>query len=77
MLKPVIYTTPSCFYCKLTKAFFHEKGVEYEEKNVATDEKARQEMVDVSGQMGVPVTVIGDKVVVGFDKKLLSELLGL
>jgi glutaredoxin 3 len=72
-----IYTTPSCVYCKMSKAFFDQNNVKYEEKDVAVDEKAREEMVQKSGQLGVPVIDIDGKLVVGFDKKRLSELLGL
>ncbi len=77
MTKVTIYTTPTCVYCKMAKAMFQEKGVQYEEKDVATDLKAREEMVNKSGQLGVPVIDVGGKVVVGFDKQRLLDLLGL
>ena len=75
MVKPVIYTTPTCQFCKMAKAFFEEKGVTYEEKDVASDLQARQKMVDKSGQLGVPVITIGDNVVVGFNRHALEQLL--
>ena len=75
MSKVKIYTTPTCTYCKLTKAFFIENNVEYDEKDVSTDQVALKEMVELSGQMGVPVTVIGESVVLGFDKTTLEELI--
>ncbi len=75
MIQPVIYTTPTCQFCKMAKAFFEEKGITYEEKNVVTDLQARQEMVDKSGQLGVPVIIIGNDVVVGFNKHTLEHLL--
>lgn len=77
MAKVTIYTTPSCAYCKMAKKFFEENDVEYEEKDVVDDEDARQEAVDKSGQMGVPVIEVGDDVIVGFDKGKLSNLLDL
>ena len=77
MPKVIIYSTPYCVYCKAAKEFFQEHGVEYEEKNVAQDEEARERMIQKSGQMGVPVIEVGDEVVVGFDKKKLSALLQL
>lgn len=77
MAKVTIYTTPSCVYCKAAKAFFTEKKVAYEEKNVAEDVKARDEMVKKSGMMAVPVIDIDGNVVIGFDKAKLSELLGI
>lgn len=72
-----IYTTPTCVYCKMTKEFFKEKNVQYEERDVTTDEKAREEMIQKSGQMGVPVIDIDGTIVTGFDKEKLTELLGL
>lgn len=73
MTKPIIYTTPSCSYCKMAKAFFIESNVEYEEKNVASDMQAQQEMIQKSGQLGVPVTDFGDEIIIGFDKKKFQE----
>lgn len=76
--KPVsIYTTPTCHFCQMSKEFFKEHGVEYTEYNVAADTEKRQEMIDKSGQMGVPVVFIGDEMIVGFDKKRFEEELGL
>ena len=75
MHKVLIYTTPTCVYCKMTKEFLEERNIAYEEKNVSLDEKATQEMVEKSGQMGVPVIDIDGKVIIGFDKGKLSELL--
>lgn len=76
MKNVVIYTTPTCVYCKMAKEFFREKNIQYEEKNVATDAAARELMVQKSGQMGVPVIDIDGEIVVGFDKPRLAELLG-
>lgn len=70
-----IYTTPTCGYCKMAKAFFAEHGVTYDEKNVATDEEARTAMIQKSGQLGVPVIDIDGKIVVGFNRDRLSEIL--
>lgn len=79
MKKVKIYTTATCMYCKMAKEFFHEKGVEYEEYNVGTDVEKRKEMLDISGQMGVPViTVEGEtEPIIGFDKPRLVKALGL
>jgi len=70
-----IYSTPTCPYCNMAKDFFKENSVEYQEFNVAADEKARDEMVKKSGQLGVPVIEIDKNIIVGFDKGKLSELL--
>lgn len=73
----IIYTTPTCHFCQMTKEFFKSNGVTYTEHDVAADQTKRQEMVDKSGQMGVPVIFIGEEMIIGFDRKRLSELLGL
>lgn len=72
-----IYTTPTCHFCQMTKEFFKENNVSYTEHNVASDLEKRQEMIDKSGQMGVPVIFVDDEMVVGFDKNRFVELLGL
>jgi len=77
MAKVTIYTTPTCVYCKAAKDFFAEKGVEYEGFDVSVDAEKRQEMIDKSGQMGVPVIFIDDEMIVGFDKEKVSKLLGI
>ena len=75
MTKVKIYSTPTCPFCKRAKAFFKENNIEYEDVNVAENEKARDEMVKKSGQMGVPVIEIGDKIIVGFDEQELKKAL--
>lgn len=75
--KVVMYTTQTCGYCKMAKAFFSENNISFEEYDVGMDAQKRQEMFDKSHQMGVPVITVGDSVVIGFDKPRLSELLGL
>lgn len=75
MSKVTIYTTPTCVYCKMTKAFFKENNVVYEEKDVSTDAAARDEMIAKSNQMGVPVIDIDGQILVGFDKAGFSGLL--
>jgi len=61
----------------MAKDWFNENGVKYEEFDVVSNLDKRQEMVDKSGQMGVPVIIVDDKVVVGFDQPLLEEFLQL
>ena len=75
--KVTIYSTPTCHYCHMAKDFFDQSGVKYEDYNVVSDLAKRQEMVDKSGQMGVPVIIVGDQMVVGFDQPFLEEILGL
>jgi glutaredoxin-like YruB-family protein len=77
-MKPVaIYTTETCSYCKLAKEFFQKNHVEYQEFDVGRDLEKRQEMIDKSGQMGVPVITVGEDLVVGFNKPRLEELLSI
>ena len=71
-----IYSTPSCVYCNMAKAFFKSNGLDYTEYNVATDLPRRKEMIDKTGQMGVPVIQIDNEVVVGFDESKLGTMLG-
>lgn len=77
MANVTIYSTPTCGYCKMAKAYFQENNVQYTEKDVSVDAAARDEMVQKSGQLGVPVIDIDGNLVVGFDKPKLGELLGL
>ncbi|MBI2057563.1 MAG: glutathione S-transferase N-terminal domain-containing protein [Candidatus Yanofskybacteria bacterium] len=77
MQKITIYTTPTCAYCKMTKAFFKEHNITYEEKDVANNHALAEEMVKKSGQMTVPVIDIDGKILVGFDKEGLSRLLNI
>ena len=72
-----IYSTPTCHFCHAAKDYFTEQGVAYTEHNVASDLVKRQEMIQKSGQMGVPVITVDEGVVVGFDEEKLKQLLGL
>jgi glutaredoxin 3 len=70
-----IYSTPTCVYCRMAKDFFKNNNLAYEEYNVASDLKAREEMVQKSHQLGVPVIDIDGEIIVGFDKGTLSKVL--
>ena len=70
-----VYSTPWCAYCKKAKEYFAAHNVVFTESDVSTDEKARDEMISKSGQLGVPVIDIDGKIVVGFDQDRLAELL--
>jgi len=70
-----IYSTPVCHFCQAAKEYFKTNNVEYTEFDVAADQEKRQEMIEMTGQMGVPVIQIGDDVVVGFDEAKVAELL--
>ena len=73
----VIYSTPTCHFCQQAKEFFKENNVEYTEHDVAADQAKAQEMVQKSGQMGVPVIFIGEEMTIGFDEGRIREQLGL
>ena len=77
MAKVIIYTTPTCVYCRMTKEFFKTHNVVFEEKDVTQDVQARDDMIKQSGQLGVPVINIDGKIVIGFDQARLKELLNI
>lgn len=77
MKKVTIYSTPSCHYCKLAKEFLTAKNIAYTEHNVAADMEKRSEMIEKTGQMGVPVIEIDGELMVGYDEAQLTSLLGL
>lgn len=72
-----IYTTPTCVYCKLAKELFQEHHIPYTEYNVAQDAEKRNELIERTGQMGVPVITIDNDVVVGFDEERIKKLLNI
>jgi glutaredoxin 3 len=72
-----IYSTPVCHFCHAAKEFFQENNIAFTEHDVAASAEKRQEMIDLTGQMGVPVIKISDDIVIGFDEAKLRELLKL
>ena len=70
-----IYTTPTCPWCKKAKDYLQGKGVQYTEHNVAEDRDKLDEMVQLTGQRGVPVIIAGDQVIVGFNESKINEAL--
>ena len=70
-----VYSTPGCPWCDVAKDFFKSHNLDFEDIDVSIDEKAAQEMIKKSGQMGVPVIEIDDKIVIGFNKPVLEEIL--
>ncbi|MEM9336589.1 MAG: glutaredoxin family protein [Patescibacteria group bacterium] len=75
-MEVTIYSTPVCQFCVAAKDFFKEHEVAFMEHDVAADAEKRQEMIEMTGQMGVPVIRVGEDVIVGFDEPKLRELLG-
>lgn len=77
MKNVTIYSTPSCHYCHMAKEFFTANNIAFTNFDVAGDAEKRKEMVEKSGQMGVPVILIDNDLVIGFDKPKITKLLGL
>jgi glutaredoxin-like YruB-family protein len=73
--KVVIYSTPTCPYCKRAKEYLSRKGISYTDIDVAQDKEKAKEMTQKTGQMSVPVIIIDDEIVVGFNQVLLDKLL--
>lgn len=72
-----IYSTPSCIYCVTLKEFLKEHNLNFEEIDVSQDEKAQEEMIERSGQMGVPVIDIDGEIIIGFDQPKIKKILNL
>ncbi|MEK9157568.1 MAG: glutaredoxin domain-containing protein [Patescibacteria group bacterium] len=79
MPKITIYSTPTCHFCHLAKEYFKSKNIAYEDVNVGFggDTARQQEMIKKSGQMGVPVIDIDGKIIVGFDRPKINQLLNI
>ena len=75
--KVTVYSTPTCPYCTKTKQFLKDNNIEFENIDVSSNQTKAQEMIDKSGQMGVPVLDINGKVIVGFDKEAINKELGI
>ncbi len=72
-----VYSTPTCPFCNQLKTFLGENKIEFTNIDVSADQEKAQEMIKLSGQMGVPVTDIDGKIIIGFDRDKLVELLGI
>lgn len=70
-----IYSTPTCPYCKRAKAYLEEKEFEFTDYDVSSDKEKAKEMIEKSGQMGVPVIYIGETLIVGFNQGKIDEAL--
>jgi glutaredoxin-like YruB-family protein len=75
--KVIVYSTPTCPYCIRTKQFLTENNIIFENFDVSADHAKAEEMIEKSGQMGVPVLDIEGEIIVGFDKEKIKEVLGL
>lgn len=73
----IVFSTPTCSYCNLAKKYFRQNNIQFRDVDVSRDAAAARDMVRRSGQMGVPVIDIGGKIIVGFDKPKINQLLEL
>lgn len=73
--KITVYSTPTCGFCRMAKAYFAAKGLEYDEIDVSQNQAAQAEMIEKSGQVGVPVIEIDDKIIVGFNRPQIDLLI--
>ncbi len=76
MAEVTVYTTPTCPWCNRLKDFLQEEGIVYNEVNVAEDIDGAKKMITLTGQRSVPVTVIGEQIVIGYNPEGIKELLG-
>lgn len=73
----IIYSTPTCIYCRMAKDWFKEKGIKYTEFDLSVDTEKHEEVIKKTGQMAVPVIEIDGEIIIGFDKAKISKLLEL
>lgn len=72
-----VYSTPTCPYCDLLKDYLKDNNIEFEVVDLSQDEKAAQYIMEKTGRMAVPVTEIGEEIIVGFDRAKISQVLGI
>jgi len=77
MAKVRVYSTPVCPWCVKAKNFLKEHNVKFDDMDVSRDHDATREMIEKSGQTGVPVIMIESEIIVGFDRERIAELLGI
>lgn len=73
----LVFTTPTCGYCRQAKSYLRERGVRFKDVDISRDPAAARDLARRSGQMGVPVLDIGGKLIVGFNRPKINQLLGL
>ncbi|MFN3693952.1 MAG: glutaredoxin family protein [Ignavibacterium sp.] len=75
--KVIIFTTPTCSFCNAAKRYFRENNIKFTEVDVSRDQKAAQDMVRRTGQMGVPVILINNRPIIGFDRPKINAMLNI
>ena len=75
--KVIIFTTPTCSYCNIAKRYFREKSIRFTDVDVSRDQRAAADMQRRTGQTGVPVIMINNRSIVGFDKSKINRMLNI
>jgi len=75
--KVIIFTTPTCSYCNIAKRYFREKQIRFNDVDVSRDQRAAADMQRRTGQTGVPVIMINNRSIVGFDKPKINRMLNI
>ena len=75
--KVIVFSTPICSYCNIAKQYFRQQNIRFTDIDVSRDAAAARDMARRSGQMGVPVIDIGGKIIVGFNRPKIDQMLGL
>jgi glutaredoxin-like YruB-family protein len=73
-MEVVVYSTPTCPYCKMAKSLLDENGITYRDVDVSQDAAGRDELIKKSGQMGVPVVDVDGEIIIGFDREALDNI---
>lgn len=73
----IVFSTPTCSYCNIAKRYFRDKKIKFRDVDVSRDQKAAMDMQRKTGQTGVPVIMINNRPIVGFDKLKINKLLGI
>ena len=76
-MKIIVYSTQNCYFCTLLKNFLKENKIEFKEVDVGKDREAAKKIIEQTKQMGVPITEIDGRFIIGFDKEKLKKLLKL
>ncbi len=73
----LLFTTPTCSFCRAAKQYFIEKKIRFKEIDITKDPRAAKDIQRRTGQMGVPVIIINNRPIVGFDKAKINQMLGI
>ena len=75
--KIIVFSTPTCSFCNQAKRYFREKNIRFTDVDVSRDQSAARDMMRRTGQMGVPVILINNKPIIGFDRPKINQMLNI